>query len=843
MDPGEESDSAASSSATIDELIGERVLASPEWPAVIDSDGTVLSYTELWQAAGDLAARLPIADGEVVGVSMERGRAAVIAMLAVLRAGGIYCPTSPTDPPIRTRRLQDQVGMRFVLHADERGSITVDDRGGTGRVLDIADDRPIYVMWTSGSTGEPKAVIIPHRGVIRLVRDRTLMDPRPDDRIAFASNPMFDATTWEVWTALGNGATVVVIDSADLVDATRLRSRFETAGVTRAFLTTSLFDLLATADASMFGGLRTLVVGGEQVQTRTIRSVLNSSSPPGEAVNGYGPTECTVFATSHRVSADDLDSARVPIGKPLADTVIAVVDDNGWPVPVGDEGELWLGGDGVALGYLGDDGLVLDRFVDAELDEGGLRRWYRTGDLVRVDEIGRIDCLGRIDRQVKIRGHRIEPIEIEIAITTFEGVTGAAVVADRSSTNVRLHAFVVRDRPMNNDASFIGRIRARLRAELPAYMVPARITVVDELPLTANGKLDTVALLTLPAPLATDGSSAPTSDPLDPIVSMVVEEARAVLAHPGLGPDDDLWDAGLDSLAAIELASALSAVLDRGVHPIDFVGHPTATAIAALVRTIRDGQPDGVTVFDPSSTADPMFVVIGRGTSPLAFRHMARDVTTIDRSLIVIESAELRPPGPSGGWVESVARSVADEVERRKPDGEVLLGGWSAGGVIATHATSLLEQRGRDIRLMLFDTTFLARGHGQRTSVALAVVRHLARRLRDAFVGRKDRSEVDGNRSDQAGAFITQIRDLRAYGAPPPITAPVANFHVAGSVSESVVASALPGSTAIEVGGHHNTMFNEPHSATLVAHLADWLADVDPASPDRRKGQRRPTPS
>ena len=843
MDLGEESDSAASSSATIDELVGERVLASPGWPAVIDSDGTVVSYAELWQAAGDLATRLPIADGEVVGVSMERGRAAVIAMLAVLRAGGAYCPTSPADPPVRTRRLQERVGMRFVLHADERGTITIDDRGGAGRVLDVADDRPVYVMWTSGSTGDPKAVVIPHRGVVRLVRDRTLMDPRPDDRVAFASNPMFDATTWEVWSALSNGATIVVIDSTDLVDAARLRSRFETAGVTRVWLTTSLFDLLATADASMFGGLRTVVVGGEQVRTRTIRSVLTSDSPPDHVVNGYGPTECTVFATSHRVRAEDLVAPRIPIGSPLANTVIAVVDDNGRPVPTGDEGELWLGGDGVALGYLGDDGLVLDRFVDAELDEGGRRRWYRTGDIVRVDEHGCVDCLGRIDRQVKIRGHRVEPIEIEHGIATFEGVAEVAVVADRSSDNVRLHAFIVRNPPMNDDDSFIDQIRDRLRAEFPAYMVPARLTVVDGLPLTANGKLDTAALLTVDAPPPTDGPSGSASDPPDPMVSMVLEQARVVLAHPHLGPDDDLWDAGLDSLAAVELASALSTVLDRGIHPTEFVGHPTATAIAALVHTSRDGQSDGVTVFDPSSTADPMFVVIGRGTSPLAFRHMARDVTTIHRSLVVLESAELRPSGPSGGWVESVARSVADEVERRKPDGVVLLGGWSAGGVIATEATSLLEQRGRDVRLMLFDTTFLARGRGQRTSVAMAVVRHLARRLRDAFVGRKDRSEVDGERSDQAGAFIAQIRELRAYGAPPPISAPVANFHVAGSVSESVVASALPGSTAIEVGGHHNTMFNEPYSATLVAHLADWLADADPSSPDRSEGQRRPTPS
>ncbi|MBU3701261.1 MAG: AMP-binding protein, partial [Acidimicrobiia bacterium] len=809
----------------------------PGHPAVIETDGTVVSYADLWNASGEVADRLRIADGEVVGVSMLRGAAVVTAMLSVLRAGGVYCPTRPDDPPAHTRRLHDRAGIRVVLREDDRGAIVADDRGGDGRVLDC-DEPPVYVMWTSGSTGEPKAVVIPHRGVVRLVRDRTLAHLRPDDRVAFASNPMFDAATWEVWATLGNGATIVVVDPDDLVDAGRLRTHFARTGVTRAFLSTSLFDLHAGRDPSMFGGLRTLIVGGEPLRPRTIGAVLTSTSPPGSLVNGYGPTECTTFATGHRITVDDLHGARIPIGTPLSDTLVAIVDDRGRAVPDGEVGELWLAGGGVALGHLGPGGLEQDRFIDAAVDDDVPRRWYRSGDIARLDAQGRLDCLGRLDRQVKIRGYRVEPDEIEQVIASCEGVAEVAVIADRSSDSVRLCAFVVaaQGRAGAVEGTVDG-IRRRLRAELPTYMIPTRISVVDGLPLTPNGKLDSATLLALPSRSRSGAVSVESGAP-DPLVTAVIDRARVVLNQPTLGRDDDLWDAGLDSLSAIELAAAVSEVVDREIHPTDFIDHPTPSAIAGADADDR-GRSAGVTDFDPSSTTDPIFVVLGRGTSPLAFRHMAHELAASDRRLVVLEAEVLRSKETGRGRVEAMAASIAAEIDRRQPDRPVLLAGWSAGGVIAAHATWLLEQGGRDVRLMLFDTIFFVRGRRAGARAAIAILTHVLRRLRDG-VSRSNTPDEHGiRRTGQARLFVDQMRELQAYGAPPAISAPVANFHVTGSVAATVVTSVLPGSTAIEVGGDHNSMFDREHVASLTTRMNDWIRWTGPTGRESVNGDPR----
>jgi amino acid adenylation domain-containing protein len=829
----------------VTDLVAHWVRRNPEHPAVIDTDDAVMSYADLWRASDELARQLPIADGEVVGVSMSRGAAAVTAMLSVLRAGGIYCPTRPDDPPDRTRRLQDRVGIRFVLYEDGPGAIGIEDRGGSGRVLDTQGDRPIYVMWTSGSTGEPKAVVIPHRGVIRLAHDRTLVALGHDDRVAFASNPMFDAATWEVWATLGNGATIVVVDQDELLDAARLRSRFERAGVTRAFLSTSLFDLHAGRDPSMFGGLRSLIVGGESLRPRTIGAVLTSNSPPGELVNGYGPTECTTFATSHPITLDDIGGARIPIGTPLLETMVAIVDEEGRAVPAGEEGELWIAGSGVALGYLGVDGLMHDRFVEAAVDDDPPRRWYCTGDLARFTDRGRLDLLGRIDRQVKIRGHRIEPIEIEQAITMCDGVAEVAVVADRSSPIVRLCAFVVgRSSDEDDSPELAGAIRSHLRATLPSYMVPSRITVVDRLPLTANGKLDMTALLARPAAGDSEVSTETHhAGARNPTVTAITEQARIVLTDPGLAPDDDLWDAGLDSLSAIELATAVSGILGRDVHPSEFVRHSTAASVAAGQHTEPAAGAVDVTVFAEESSSDPIFVVVGSGTSPLALRHLALQLASKGRPLVAIEPGGPRSDRRTRRRIESLAERVVTAIESRRPEGPLVIAGWSAGGVIAAHAATLLENQGRSVRLILFDTVFLT----PRLSItfASAAAGHMGRLLRARLrrvISRSThpREHLDNEARGGIGVKVASMGTLLRFGLPASIAGPVLHLHVVGSMTERSVTDAIPDTTSIAVPGDHISMFDSQYSVSLAESVDEWLSVHDPI---HRDDQRRPTPS
>lgn len=826
------------------EIIASSVGQHPDRSAIMNADGTTVTYGQLWESATELLGRLTIQAGELVGICMSRGTGVVTAMLAVVRAGGVYCPLSPSDPEARTTALQERIGMRYVLSENASGSIDIADIGGPGRCLDARSgiDRPIYVMWTSGSTGDPKAAVIAHRGVVRLIRDRSFMDLDSHDRVAFASNPMFDATTWEVWATLGNGGMIVVINSTDLVNVDNLRHRIESTKVTRAFLTTSLFDMLATKDPSMFGGFRSIAVGGEPLRPHTIGAVLRSGNPPGELLNGYGPSECTTFATSHRITLADLEGVRIPLGRALLDTHLVIVGDDGRAVKPGDDGELWIAGDGVGLGYLGPNGIEQDHFVETAFSDGVHRRWYRSGDLARTNADGLIDCLGRIDRQVKIRGHRVEPAEIERHIAACPGIIEVAVVTDRSTSTARLLAFVIFDPEMNSN---VATIRSKINSDLPAYMIPTRFIVVDELPKTPNGKLDSASLLAF---ASTDLETPATNidSPLDPVLATVLDCVRLVIGNPKIGPEDDLWEAGLDSLAVVEAIDALSFSLDRKHDAIDFVKHPTAKQLAALDPGRHSESDSDVVIFNHASSADPIFIALGGGTSALGFRHMAAIPIENSRPIVVIEPRGLRSRRRSDQQIQSLAARVVFEVERRQPDGPIVLGGWSAGGVIATHATWILESRGREVRLVLFDTLFFVNNSRFRQSIyTKSTVTHLLSRSRSAATSSWHRvrrrsaivrifpstetSEPRQERlGDQARMFWIQMRALRSYGAPPPLEAPVVHFHVRDPLAKSVVSSVLPKSVSFEVPGDHNSMFDVPNVSALVPLLFDWLAQTDP---------------
>lgn len=277
-------------------FVQAQALARPVAPAIFEADGSTVTFGELWRRAEDLSDRLDIEFGEITGVCLARSAEVVVAMMAVMLRGGVYAPFSPDDPPLRTENLQNRIGVRRVITSDGHRTGVLSRDVPDAPVLEMSGDpaeRPIYVMWTSGSTGEPKAVVVPHRGVLRLIRERDFMDIGANDRLVFASNSMFDAATWEIWASLGNGAGLVVISPEDLVDAGRLRARFEETGVTRAFITTSLFNHLVRSDPTMFGSLVSVAVGGEPLNPAVMRTVLESGAAPTHLINVYGPTECT----------------------------------------------------------------------------------------------------------------------------------------------------------------------------------------------------------------------------------------------------------------------------------------------------------------------------------------------------------------------------------------------------------------------------------------------------------------------------------------------------------------------------------------------------------------------
>ncbi|HEX6202795.1 MAG TPA: amino acid adenylation domain-containing protein, partial [Thermoanaerobaculia bacterium] len=426
---------------TVDALVAEQAARRPSRVAV-EGLGEALTYGELLARADAVAAALAragVAPGEAVGVCLERSPELVVALLGVLRAGAAYVPLDPEYPPARRALMCEEAGLRRVV---ARRGAAAELPPGVEVVPVAAPPSPgwspaaeacrpaaglAYVLFTSGSTGRPKGVAVPHRAVLRLLFAGDDLAIGEDDVVAQAATPSFDAATYEIWGALAAGARLVLLPREVTLAPGDLAAALRRHRVTVLFLTTALFNQVARQEPGAFASLRCLSFGGEMVDAERVRQVL-AAGPPGRLLHVYGPTETTTCATCHRVRAVAAGAPAVPIGRPIGNTTAWVLDRAGEPVPEGLPGELHLGGDGLADGYLGRPGATAEAFVPSPFGDRPGARLYRTGDLVRCDAAGDLEFLGRVDGQVKIRGFRIEPGEVEAALARHPRVSQAAVV-------------------------------------------------------------------------------------------------------------------------------------------------------------------------------------------------------------------------------------------------------------------------------------------------------------------------------------------------------------------------------------------------------------------------------
>ncbi|MDG4800241.1 non-ribosomal peptide synthetase [Micromonospora sp. WMMD980] len=569
-------------------LVADRVTAGPDRPAVVDG-ATVWTYAELDRRANRLAHHLidlGVGPETVVAVSLPRGVDLVRAQLAVLRSGGAYLPLDADQPTDRSRHMVTTAGATLLLtaagHHDGAGlgcpvvdlvrdAAELDRRPATDPAVAVDPEQLAYVVHTSGSTGRPKGIGITHRNLVRTVHDGGYLDPAPDDRVAFAASPLFDAAAFEVWATLVAGATVVVTPPDVALSTAALADHLARHRVTTLFLTTALFHQVARERPDALRGLRHVLFGGETSDPATVDGLL-AHGGPDRLLHMYGPSESTTFSTWHPVTAPTGDTGRVPIGRPTHHTTTYVVDRRLRPVPVGVVGELLLGGAGVARGYVGAPALTAERFLPDPFGAPG-GRVYRTGDLVRWTGDGVLEFVGRADGQVKIRGFRVEPGEIETAVRRHPAVRDAVVLARPDRTGVlNLVAYVAGDR------AELGDLRAYLGRELPAYLVPAAVVVLDELPLTGNGKVDRAAL-----PEPTYATGAGRREPTTALERQLAEIFRDVLGVDDPGVDDDFFALGGHSLLAIKVVGAVAARTGREITFRDLF---TARSVAGLARLL-----------------------------------------------------------------------------------------------------------------------------------------------------------------------------------------------------------------------------------------------------------------
>ncbi|WKE67710.1 non-ribosomal peptide synthetase [Streptomyces sp. WP-1] len=573
---------------TVADLFAAQVRRTPDAVA-LEAAGEHLTYGELDARAARLAARLTglgVRPERPVGVLMDRSVALVVAQLALVRTGGVYVPLDGRAPAERLRRMLAEAGAGLlltdaaweetarevlpgdgVLRAD--GAPDADGPVPAPSLPAVHPDNAQYLMFTSGSTGTPKGVAVRQRDVAALALDRAF---EGHDRVLVHSPHAFDAATYEVWVPLLRGGTAVLAPPADL-DTALVRRAVTQWRVSCLWLTAGLFRLLAQEDPGCLRGAREVWTGGEAVPGAVVRRVLDAC-PGLTVVDGYGPTETTTFATRRAFRAGDALPAVLPIGRPLDDTRVYVLDAALRPQPPGIPGELYVAGAGLARGYAGRPGATAARYLADPFGPAG-ERMYRTGDIVRWSADGELHFVGRADDQIKIRGFRVEPAEIEARLTAHPAVAEAVVSLYQDAGRKRLAAHLVPAPGAEVPAA--AELRAHLADGLPDYMLPAAFVTVCELPLTVNGKVDRRRL---PAPDWGAGAESAHRAPSTDTERLLAGIWAELLGVERVGVDDNFFMLGGDSILSIQVVSRARAA-GLTLTPRDLFRHPTVAELAA----------------------------------------------------------------------------------------------------------------------------------------------------------------------------------------------------------------------------------------------------------------------
>uniref|UniRef100_A0AAE9IE59 Amino acid adenylation domain-containing protein n=1 Tax=Paenibacillus polymyxa TaxID=1406 RepID=A0AAE9IE59_PAEPO len=580
---------------TLHHLFEEHAERHPERTAIV-MGAEHLTYGELNVRANRLAhvlLRRGVQPDQLVGLITERSPEMIVAILAIFKAGGAYLPIDPSYPADRIRHMLADSGTALLL-VQQPGLLPA-DCGYAGEIIDLsaaserdeAGHNPItqtkaehlaYVMYTSGSTGQPKGVMTTHRNVVKTIIHNGYLEITAEDRLLQLSNYAFDGSTFDIYGALLNGAALVLLSREELLDPMAITRLLQEQGVTVTFMTVALFNTLVELDLEGLTALRKLVFGGEQASRSHVEKALRVLGE-GKLINGYGPTETTVFATTWAVDRSVYDTGVIPIGRPLNNTTAYIVNTAGQLQPIGVAGELCVGGDGVARGYLNRPELTAERFVENPWNPG--TRMYRTGDLARWREDGTVEYLGRLDEQVKIRGHRIELGEIETALLSHPGIREAVVTAARDAQgHSSLRAYVVSDEEWSATE-----LRRHLGASLPGYMIPDSFTGLERLPLTPNGKVDKRAL---PEPQWEPGNEyiAPSNEIEEQLAALFSE----VLGVPRVSVQDTFFELGGHSLKAMTLASRIHKELNIQMPLRELFGKPTVEQLAQLIMEMRKNE-------------------------------------------------------------------------------------------------------------------------------------------------------------------------------------------------------------------------------------------------------------
>ena len=703
---------------SIADLFEEQAKLRPDAVAVV-SDNKELTYWELNQWANELTRRLEehgVRSGELVGLCIDRSAELVVALIAILKVGGVYVPLDPAYPKQRLAFMIEDTGVRILLTQDwlvgqipQVGVKIVcisDEAAGARResypdpIRDSGPDSLAYIMYTSGSTGRPKGVCIRQSSVVRLVRNTNYINLTPDEVFLLFAPISFDASTFEIWGSLLNGGRLVIAPPG-VLSVAELGRLIRSNGVTTLWLTAGLFHQVVDSGLDDFLSVRQLLAGGDILSPDRVRKTLATLSSC-VVINGYGPTENTTFTCCYRITDPEQVGTSVPIGKPISNTTVYVLDSLAQPLPIGAVGELYIGGDGLATGYLNRSQLTAEKFIPNPFSTAPAARLYKTGDLVRYRSDGNLEFLGRLDNQVKVRGFRIELGEIEVVLQQHPSVRDAVVVAREDTPgDRRLVAYVV---PVAEDAAEVNGFREYLKQHLPEYMVPSAVVVVDKFPLTPNGKVDRDALP--PPNYASLVASQTSTRQMSPLELQIAAIWQQVLDVRSIGLTDNFFDLGGHSLLAVRLFGELERALGKRLPLATLFQAPTIEKLATVLSTKISDLPSKLLVpIQPNGRNIPLFLVPGLGGNPLTFNTLGR-LLGPDQPLYAFQSRGLDGMEQPFRRIEDIARRYVREMCNVRDKGPYLLGGACMGGAIAFEMAQQLVESGEQVDMLALIETW-----------------------------------------------------------------------------------------------------------------------------------------
>jgi amino acid adenylation domain-containing protein len=644
----------------------------------------------------------------VVAVYLERSPELAAAILGVLKAGAGYLPIDPMVPGKRLQYMLSDAGAATVItqpslrqHLNGQPSLLISELMEPAlepqervRGCEAGPDDLAYVIYTSGSTGRPKGVEVSHRAVALAVESiRQELNVTPSDTLLAVTSQSFDVSAMEMLLTLSSGARLVLFPQASLMQGDVLRSALEESGATLLFGTPSLWRLLLESGWAGNPSLRG-VIGGELLDADLANTLVEKT---GALWNHYGPTEATIVATTFHVSSGN---GSIPIGFPLPHVHAYVVDGENRLTPAGETGELLIGGGALARGYRNHPELTEARFVWFEPDTGAGERVYRTGDLARTRADGAFEFVGRLDNQVKVRGFRIELEEIESALSGYSGIEECVVVAHEEGDEKMLIAYC---RPASDSDPPSEALRAFLGARLPPYMVPAHFVKLEHFPLLVNGKVDRRALAARLLPK----TGEPVAEELakDPITVELLAIWRRVLRIPNIRPTDNFFELGGHSLLAARLFAEIRSRLDKTLPLATLFEAPTVEALTKVIVGAEAPEWSPLVPIRTTGGNTPFFCVHPIGGNVLVFKKLSECMKS--RPFYGLQARGLDGQEAPNTSIEEMAADYLSSVRHAQPAGPYLLGGYSAGGLVAFEMARLLQEAGEKVELIVLFDTFL----------------------------------------------------------------------------------------------------------------------------------------